>query len=186
MQLRLRFAVATEAVTRRLLAPAWDESLAACRALDPGGVDSLNFGGRDAVPALRAGRVETGHHLLKVDLLAAGHQASGYNLEGDLEPARPSLRPAVAPLDPFGLGAHHLATTSGVHGPPSRASKTASSSILLSCMMTRLRFCCGVSFDQPVSFLIVYSTCSSCTSPACGLLLVISRDVVGLIAARAA
>jgi hypothetical protein len=44
-----------------------DERLAACWALDPGEVDSLDLGGLDATPALRADRVERGANFLQVD-----------------------------------------------------------------------------------------------------------------------
>ena len=52
---------------------AGDEDLSARRTLYAGEVDSLNLSGRDAMPTLRAHRVQTGSHLIKVDLLLSWH-----------------------------------------------------------------------------------------------------------------
>jgi len=50
-----------------------DEHLSAGRTLHAREVDPLNLSGRDAMPTLRAHRVQTGTHFIKVDLLLSWH-----------------------------------------------------------------------------------------------------------------
>jgi hypothetical protein len=70
-----------------LSALARDERLAACGTSDPGEVDPQNLGGRDAVAALRADRVERLANFLQVDLRLARHSI----LDGTLHFRWPSM-----------------------------------------------------------------------------------------------
>jgi len=73
--------VATEAVTRRLLTPARDESLAARGTFHALEVCPLDLGGHDLIPALRADRVHAGENLRHVDLPASRHLLVGLCLQ---------------------------------------------------------------------------------------------------------